>query len=249
MRAHRDRRRRRARGADRGFEERHGLPVMHAWGMTETVAARHASARSRRAAPARPTTTVTTPRRSRGARRRSSKSARAKRRRPGAVGRRDDGRAGGARAVDRVRATTTGRTTADRFTDDGWFRTGDIVTDRRDGLPRDSRPQQGSDQVGRRVDQLRRARGRAHGPPGGRGSGGGRRCRTRSGSSGRWPPSYCARDTRRRPPSCASISPCDFRAGGSPTTSYSCRAIPRTSTGKFLKSALRDTLRDRLSGA
>ena len=45
--------------------------------------------------------------------------------------------------------------TADRFTDDGWFRTGDIVSMDDERLHHHSRSVEGRDQVGRRVDQLR----------------------------------------------------------------------------------------------
>ena len=61
------------------------------------------------------------------------------------------------------------------LTADGWFRTGDIVTIDPRRLRRAPRPRQGSDQVGRRVDQLRRARECADGPPGGCRGGGRRR--------------------------------------------------------------------------
>jgi acyl-CoA synthetase (AMP-forming)/AMP-acid ligase II len=50
---------------------------------------------------------------------------------------------------------------------DGWFPTGDVATIDADGLHADHRPQQGRDQVRRRVDQLHRRRERGHGPPGG----------------------------------------------------------------------------------
>ena len=61
---------------------------------------------------------------------------------------------------------------ADRFTDDGWFRTGDIVTIDEDAHDPDSGSLEGSDQVRRRVDQLGRARVRADGTSRRRRSGG-----------------------------------------------------------------------------
>ena len=52
------------------------------------------------------------------------------------------------------------------FTDDGWFRTGDLATFD-DGADRDRRPHQGRHHPRRREHQHRRGRGRARGPPGG----------------------------------------------------------------------------------
>ena len=49
------------------------------------------------------------------------------RRRRGRLGRRDDGRAPGPRPVGRRRATTAAEG-ADKFTADGWLRTGDVAT-------------------------------------------------------------------------------------------------------------------------
>ena len=65
----------------------------------------------------------------------------------------------------------------DRWTDDGWFRTGDIVTIGQRRLRRGAGPRQGPRQVGRRVDLHRRARERADGAPGRRRGGGDRGAR------------------------------------------------------------------------
>ena len=121
----------RARGADRRrFEERHGAArAARRWGMTETSplgitrrAARRAARRRRRRAVRRP--------REAGPRRcRSSSSASSDD--DGdelPVGRQDDGRARGARPVGRRRLLRRRPSTRERFTDDGWFRTGDVAT-------------------------------------------------------------------------------------------------------------------------
>ena len=112
--------------------------------------------------------------------------------------------------------------------------------DRRAGLRRDPRSLEGSDQVGRRVDQLRRARERADGTippwPKPRWS----RCRTRSGDERPLAcvvlkPGAAATATDLRAAPGARLSP----SGGCRMRSSSSTQIPRTSTGKFLKSALR----------
>ena len=53
---------------------------------------------------------------------------------------------------------------SDKWTDDGWLRTGDVGDHRRRGLHEDHRPHQGPDQVRRRVDQLGRSGKRPDGP-------------------------------------------------------------------------------------
>ena len=95
---------------------------------------------------------------------------------------------------------------ADRWTDDGWFKTGDVVSLHPTRLHPDQGPLEGRDQVGRRVDLVGRARERADGAPGGRRGGGDRRARRRSGTSGRSRPSCCARARPRPPTSCARSS-------------------------------------------
>ena len=106
------------------FERRYGLRILHAWGMTETTplgTVAHLPADW-----PRPPTRNTRTARSRDGRLRSSRFARAAKR-PRPLGRQDDGRARGARPVGRQRVLQPGLR-QDRFTDDGWFRTGDIVT-------------------------------------------------------------------------------------------------------------------------
>ena len=54
---------------------------------------------------------------------------------------------------------------AERWTDDGWFKTGDIASFHPKRLRDDQGPLEGRDQVRRRVDLVRRPRERAHGAP------------------------------------------------------------------------------------
>ena len=109
-----------------GFERRHGIPVLHAWGMTETT----------------PVGTVSrVPPELAGAAEEERFAVREAQGRPvpfvevrargdeGLVAHdgAGDGRARGARPVRRRGLLRPGGA-SDRFTDDGWFRTGDIVT-------------------------------------------------------------------------------------------------------------------------
>ena len=183
------------------FETRYGLDDHPGLGHDRDGAARHGRPRCppsmrRRAADGE---TFALPRQA-GTAGAVRRDPRAQRERPRALGRPDDGRARGARAVDRERATTTARTPPIASPDDGWFRTGDIVTIDRDATIQMQDRTEGSDQVGRRVDQLGRARVRADGASRGRR---GRRhpgAPARSGASGRSRPSSSsrARAPRRR---------------------------------------------------
>ncbi len=106
-------------------------------------------------------------------------------------------------------------------------------------LPHPDRPVQGRHQVRRRVDLLGRAGERADGAPG-RGRGlGGRRARTRSGASGRWRPSWCARASRSAPTSCARSWPSGSRTGSCRSAGPSSTRCPRPSVGKFDKKVIR----------
>ncbi len=145
------------------FSERHGLHIVHGWGMTEMSPVGTLSgapgqetglspqeAYTRRAMQGLPLPFV------------EIRASGADGLRP--VGRRDDGRARGARPVDRVRVLRVrrGRGPLDR---------GRLVQDRRrrhdprGRLRRGAGPREGPREVGRRVDLDGRARERAHGPP------------------------------------------------------------------------------------
>jgi fatty-acyl-CoA synthase len=122
--------RRRLRSAardDRGVQPAPRAEIVHGWGMTET-----SPVASRRRFPATsPTPTEETQFdyiALQGLPLPLVELARARRRRQrDSLGRRDDGRARGARAVGRRRLLRHAEQ-ADRWTDDGWFKTGDIVS-------------------------------------------------------------------------------------------------------------------------
>ena len=131
---------------------------------------------------------------------------------------------------------------ADRFTDDGWFRTGDIATIAADA-PSRSGSVEGPDQVGRRVDQLGGARVRADGPSGGRRGGGdprGEREVERAAARRRRAQAGRDRDAEELK---AFLAP-QFAKFWLPDAFEFVDAIPRTSAGKFKKSELRDRFKD-----
>ena len=109
----------------RAFDARHGLHLVHAWGMTETSPIGSISHVPSELASAPPDDSrVAGDARAPGP---DGGDPRTKRRRARRLGRRDDGRARGPRAVGRL-GVLPGDVAEDRWTDDGWFRTGDIVT-------------------------------------------------------------------------------------------------------------------------
>ncbi len=150
------------------FSERHGLHIVHGWGMTEMTPGRDAlrcpgtGSRPRAAGGVHAA-------RAAGSADPVRRDSRPRGRRAHRLGRPDDGRARGARAVDRVCLLRIG---GGRRPLDGRR----LVQDRRRRLHSPGRrrrgagPREGPRQVGRRVDLDRRARERAHGTPvGGRG--------------------------------------------------------------------------------
>ena len=154
------------------FREQLGLPILQAWGMTETSPVATVGAHQDHAAPHLPEEEL--------ADLRAMQGLPAVRRRAAGAGRRRtapsvpwDGESRGelqaAGPVDRPEYYNDDRS-PESFTDDGWLRTGDVATiDRRRLHPLVDRTK---DVVKsrRRVDQLGRARERDHGPPqGGRG--------------------------------------------------------------------------------
>ncbi len=164
-----------------GFKQRHGLDVVHGWGMTETspVASTAAAARAISRAPTRRRSSTTS--RCRGSRCRSSSCATATTR---ATMLPWDGEAMGELEI----ARPVGRGGVLRHAGAGGPLDGRrLVQDRRRRhdpsarLHPDQGPLEGRDQVGRRVDLVGRARERADGASRGRGGGGHRDARREVG--------------------------------------------------------------------
>ena len=206
-----------------GFKERHGLNVVHGWGMTETspVASVTRLHGRPRGAPTRTTQFdyvamaghAAPARRAARARRPTATSFR------GTASRWASSRS--AARGSRRRTTTTPEHAGPL---DGRR----LVQDRRHRLDPPARlhpdqgPLEGRDQVRRRVDLVGRARERADGASGRRRGGGDRDAATRSGPSGRSPSSCCKEGAERDGgASCASSSRRSSRSGGCPTASSS----------------------------
>ena len=176
------------------FQERHGVRIFQAWGMTETS----------------PVATFSRPRRTRGHDERYW-DERALQGKPlpwvelRLIGD-DGGEVAVGRASPRARSRCAGRgsppatTTTTRATTSstsGWLRTGDIAAIDEHALRADHRPRQGRDQVRRRVDLLGRAGERADGPPRRARGGGDRQARR---ALGRAPAVLRGAARGRRPP-------------------------------------------------
>ena len=184
------------------FDERHGLHITHGWGMTEMSPIGTLSGAPGQEAGLSPQESSTT-----GARSRDCRSPFVEIRARGADGLvpwdgADDGRARGARRRRSRRRTTSRAEGADRWTDDGWFKTGDIVTIDPDGYV----------EIQDRAKDLVKSGGEwistvalenaLMGHPGGRGGGGDRRSRrevVRAAAGRRRPPGGSDGDGRRAP--------------------------------------------------
>ena len=132
----------------------------------------------------------------------------------------------------------------DKFSEDGWLKTGDVGVDQPRRLPHPHRPRQGRHQVRRRVDLQRRPGERADGPPGRRR---GRRRRRPGREVGR----ASARDRRpqgRRHRRLRDPAGVPRRAGIAkwqlPERWTIIESVPKTSVGKFDKKVIRKQYAD-----
>ena len=147
--------RRRCREA---YREQVGLPILQAWGMTETSPiASVVPPRSRRCRAARRGRAGRPAHAGRAHRRSASTSASSTRTPTTSVpwDGETERRAAGAAGRGSPAAYYNDPRSAERFTDDGWLRTGDVATIDARGLHPPRRPHQGPHQVGRRVDLAR----------------------------------------------------------------------------------------------
>ena len=129
---------------------------------------------------------------------------------------------------------------ADRWTDDGWFKTGDIVSMHPQRLHHDQGPLEGRDQVRRRVDLVGRARERADGASRGRRGGRDRRSPTRSGRSGRSPCVVLREGATATADELREFLAPNFAKWWLPDRFEFVAEIPKTAVGKFRKTALRE---------
>ena len=223
-----------------GFKQRHGLSVVHGWGMTETspvasTAQLPGDARRGRRRDAvrlhRDAGPAAAARRAAPPRRRGQRSCR------GTASRWASSRSAARGSPARYYDTPE---QADRWTDDGWFKTGDVVVDPPARLHPDQGPLEGRDQVGRRVDLVGRARERADGAPRDRRGGGDRGARRevgRAAARGRRAAGGRVGDGAR---SCATFLAPNFAKWWLPDRFEFVAEIPKTSVGKFRKTELRE---------
>ena len=167
------------------FEQDYGIEVLHGWGMTEMSPVGAVCSLNptlgRAAGRAAPPHQAEAGPRDLGGRvqdRRRARPAPAPRRQGG-------GRALRARALDRVGLFPRPAASAEAIDAEGWFSTGDVATIDPRRLHADHRPRQGHDPLGRRMDQLDRARERRGRPSRPRRGGGDRGRPSASGASAR----------------------------------------------------------------
>jgi len=133
---------------------------------------------------------------------------------------------------------------ADKFTMDGWFRTGDVVTIDPEGYLRITDRSKDLIKSGGEWISSVDVENALMGPPGGQGKRRWWQCRTRGGRSVQWPASSSRKGPRRAMKSSGPGSSRAFAKFWLPDAFVFLQQIPRTATGKFLKAGAARALRD-----
>ena len=218
-----------------------GVPILHAWGMTETVADRHGREPAHAGRRARRRRSAPTPAPGRGSRCRWWSCAIVE---PGTgeVLPWDDKASGEIQAAGPWIAAEYYRDESGgaQFTDDGWLRTGDVAAVDRYGSVRIVDRTKDLDEVRRRVDRLGRAGERDHGAPEGGGGGRDRRAaRAVGGAAAGLRGGRAGRDAHRRGGARAPRA-ARARSWWLPDAVEFIDEVPKTSVGKFSKRTLRE---------